>query len=936
MPDYETVNDVPWKTYKSTVNLVVLKTGVTSIGKNAFRGFNTLTSVSMVDTNTIGDYAFVDCVKLKDISLTKITSIGAYAFNKCSALNKTDLSSATIVKNDAFKGCGNLSYVDLSAVTTIEDNAFEGCNAISYLKIGNSLTNLGQMATFGDLKFYGTEDPVTTIVLKGKVWMGPGDKTAKILYNSNASGEKIITFNENGGTSSSGQMVTMDGKLPYLPTAKKGTQDLLYWTIQDTTTRVDTSYVFDSPKTLVANYGNAVPVTSVSLNETSKELIRGDTLQLNATVLPADATDKTVSFTSSNTDVAEVDEDGFVTTYAIGTAVITVTTNDGAKTATCNIAVINTPITGITLDMTEAVIGLNSTLTLKATVEPSSATDNSVTWKSSNTSIATVSPTGIVTGKSVGNATITATTAVGGKTATCSITVASKLVESISVMPRTANLDVGGTLALEATITPSDATVKTIRWSSDDTTKATVNDKGVVTGLAAGTVNITATTVDGGKTSSCTVTLATVPLTGLTVEPTSAEVAVNRTFELQVTFIPANASNKNINWTSSDSTVASVNSSGVVKGNKAGEATITGTSAADSTKQVTCKVKVVTVAVEKVEITPIGPIEVDDVVTMAAVITPETASDLTVKWTSSNPDVATIDADTGDVTGKTPGTTTITATSNADSSKTAKFTLTVNNVQTIDADYISISNKAEVIDEDEIIDYIDAVVAEKHRPRVMIDTKTERSVNTAVVPMTVVKKLAGIDGASLLFNDSEGSIEIPSTGLSKLDNTKEEVEISIFSKLASDSQKNMGIVKVLTVDIIYGDTATDTKFGGNAKFSMKYTLAEGEKVENMRVAYLPSEGNPVIIRGATYEDGTIFFESDHASDYGIAFTALPGEGDTMMTIIIIIAIVIAIGIVFFYLYRFTDVLQNLKGQNKGPKNKGGNGTTGTIRPIRKP
>ena len=939
MPDYDTMDDVPWKSYKTTATLVVINSGVTSIGKNAFRGFTSLTSVSMVNVTAIGDYAFVGCTKLNSITLTDITSVGSYAFHNCSALTKANLVSATIIKNDAFKNCGSLSYVKLTAVTTIQDNAFEGCNAISYLEIGSSLANLGQMDTFGAISFYTgtTQESVTATVLKGKVWMGPGDKTAKVLYNSSASGEKIITFDDNGGAASSEKMVTVNGKLPYLPTAKKGTQDLLYWVIQDTTTRVDTSYTFDSAKTLVANYGNAVPVTSVSLNETSKQLIRGETFQLTATVLPANATDKSVVFTSDNEDVEVDPETGMVTTFNTGTAIITVTTNDGAKTATCTITVIDTPITGITLDKTEAVIGLNGSLTLHATVLPADATDKTVNWTSSNPNVATVSSMGIVTAKAAGNTTITATTAVSGKTATCSVIVATKLVESITVTPRTANLDVGGTLTLEATITPADATVKTIRWSSDDTTKATVNDRGVVTGLAAGTVNITATTLDGNKTSSCTVTLASVPLTGLTVEPVSAEIAVNRTLELQVTFIPANASNKTINWTSSDSTVASVSKDGVVTGLKAGEVTITGTSAADSTKKVTCAVKVITVAVEKVEITPIDPIEVDDLVTMTAVITPDTASDLTVKWTSSNPGVASIDEDTGDVIGITPGTTTITATSNSDSTKSAKFTLTVNDIQTIEADYISVGNKAVIMDDEDVNFYIDQVVLEKLKPRVLIDAKAERSVNTAVIPMTVVKKLAGINGASLLFVDYEGSLEIPAAGLSKLDDTKEDVEISIYPILATDAQKNMGIVKVLTVDIIYDDTTIETNFGSKAKFSMRYTLEDGEKVENMRVAYLPSEGNPVVIRGATYDEGIVYFESDHASDYGIAFTILPGENDNTMTIIIIAIVVVAIGIAMFYLYRYTDTFKNLQNRGKGgnipPKDKDG---SKVIRPVRKP
>ena len=166
-------------------------------------------------------------------------------------------------------------------------------------------------------------------------------------------------------------------------------------------------------------------VTGVSLDETSKALHPGDEFDLTATVSPNDATNKAVTWTSSNDALATVDN-GHVTAIAAGTPTITVTTVDGSFTATCNLNITNVAVTGVTLDESNAIIytgSLENTVQLTATVAPSNATNKAVTWTSSNTSVATVSSTGLVTSVAAGSTTITATTTDGSYTATCDITV---------------------------------------------------------------------------------------------------------------------------------------------------------------------------------------------------------------------------------------------------------------------------------------------------------------------------------------------------------------------------------------------------------------------------------------------------------------------------------------------------------------------------------
>ena len=163
-----------------------------------------------------------------------------------------------------------------------------------------------------------------------------------------------------------------------------------------------------------------IPVTGVSLDEGPINLFTGDTYQLTETVLPENATNKSVTWSSNNEGAALVSE-GLVSAIGDGEATITVTTVDGSFEAACVVRV-TTPVTGVSLNKETLVIEPGNTGTLIATVEPSGATNKSVTWSSSNESVATVSD-GVVSAVSEGDTTITVTTVDGDFTATCSVSV---------------------------------------------------------------------------------------------------------------------------------------------------------------------------------------------------------------------------------------------------------------------------------------------------------------------------------------------------------------------------------------------------------------------------------------------------------------------------------------------------------------------------------
>ena len=249
----------------------------------------------------------------------------------------------------------------------------------------------------------------------------------------------------------------------------------------------------------------AVFVTGVTLDQETIALTFGGVDgTLTATIAPVTATDKTLTWTSSDETVATVEE-GVVTPIGGGTAIITVTTTDGGFTAECEVTV-NVLVTGVTLD--EEILTLQSngaTGTLVATIAPTTATNKNVTWTSSDETYATVED-GVVTPLAIGGATITVTTEDGGFTDTCNIIVTIS-VTGVTLDKDTLSLIAGGEVGtLIATVTPENAVVADVTWTSSNEAVATVLN-GVVTPLTAGTTTITATTVDGEFTDTCAVTV---------------------------------------------------------------------------------------------------------------------------------------------------------------------------------------------------------------------------------------------------------------------------------------------------------------------------------------------------------------------------------------------------------------------------------------------
>ncbi len=273
------------------------------------------------------------------------------------------------------------------------------------------------------------------------------------------------------------------------------------------------SQVIDEREVTTEN--SVVPVNQVSVEVNEVEMTINETLFLSASIFPDNATVKSIIWMSSNTNIATVSEDGKVTALRSGTAEIYAQAVYGGVSGVCSVTVqpASTNATGVALDKTSVTLtSVGAAESLTATISPSNATNKSVSWTSSSPGVATVSDTGVVTAVANGQTIITVTTADGGFTAQCTVTVdmppASVPVTDVSVAPVSATLAaVGETESLTATISPSNATNKSVSWTSSSPGVATVSDTGVVTAVANGQTIITVTSADGGYSNTCVITV---------------------------------------------------------------------------------------------------------------------------------------------------------------------------------------------------------------------------------------------------------------------------------------------------------------------------------------------------------------------------------------------------------------------------------------------
>ena len=481
----------------STVNI---PDSVIEIEGWAFESCSVLTKIDIPNqTLSIAGAAFRNCTSLTDIHLpSMLKAISSSTFEGCKKLTTINFpSTLTMIGNSAFSGCESLPEAILpSGVEKIESNAFKNCKAMKKAVVPDTVSSIGSSA------FYGCE-ALADITL--------GSKLKKIesqtFYGCTALPSIMIPYN-----------VTTIGDSAFVNCTK-----LTQITVPRNTTSI-ASNAFSYPKKMTM-YGPSdcyaktyasgkgikyvtqdIHATSVSLDITEKTAERYDDFQLTATIAPLNFTDAVV-WTSSNEEVATVSDTGYVEICGVGTAVITVTA--GNVKAACKITVPQL-IDWIEFDEDEIELKAGQTYQLKPYISPSDATNKKLKYTSSDTKVAEVSASGLVTAKSEGEAKIRAAATDGSdEYAVCYVTVTGKAkVTGITLDRTSAEVKRGEKLTLNVTVSPSYASNKKVVWKSANTKIATVDANGSVTAKAPGRTKITVTSAENSSyQASCTVTV---------------------------------------------------------------------------------------------------------------------------------------------------------------------------------------------------------------------------------------------------------------------------------------------------------------------------------------------------------------------------------------------------------------------------------------------
>ena len=237
---------------------------------------------------------------------------------------------------------------------------------------------------------------------------------------------------------------------------------------------------------------------------------------------------------------------------------------------------IGAPLAVTGIDVLEHLdIPVNGTGTVAYSMLPENAYNKNVSFESADAGISAVNANGVVTGVSAGETTITVTTEDGGFTGACTINVYNQAVTGVTIEPSEAELNVGSSTKLTATVLPENASNKNVVYSVDDESILSVDQDGNVTGLSLGTATVTVTTEDGGFTASSEITVMPVQVTGVSISPKSSSVGLGHTVQLTASITPSNAANKNLSWSVSDETIISVDGQGTVTGLSGGTATVT-------------------------------------------------------------------------------------------------------------------------------------------------------------------------------------------------------------------------------------------------------------------------------------------------------------------------------------------------------------------------
>ena len=489
---------------------------------------------------------------------------------------------------------------------------------------GNGIPDLSSLGAFSPESVAITA-PVTTIEIGSGAQLtatvSPAAASQKVTWDS--SDTTILTVNRDG---------TVTGVAP-------GSANITATTTNGLTASAAITVIRPQP-------------TGVSISAPQTSLKVGFGTTLTASVTPALA-DQTVTWSSSNIAILTVSADGSLSGVSAGTATVTATTSNNLK-ATVDISVILVP-TGVAISAPSASMYVETGMTLAATVSPAGVSQR-VTWSTSDSSVLTVSESGVVSGIAVGKATVTAATG-NGLNASVEITVLPKVPTGVTISAPFTCPAVGSCMMLAANVTPADASPE-VAWSSSDESVLSVSAEGLARAVSVGTATITATTVNNLKTTMDIHVFAKNPGdVSIDMPGSRRSIMISTSIGLTAAVSPSDSC-QTVTWSSSDEKIISVRSDGIINGVSAGMAKIT----AKACNGLTAVIEITVVPIDVFAVTVTAPsqsISLGTSMTLTETQSPAGA-DWPVTWSSSNSNILSVNS-SGVVTAVSAGKATITA-----------------------------------------------------------------------------------------------------------------------------------------------------------------------------------------------------------------------------------------------------------------------------------
>lgn len=504
---------IPKTVYNDNVAYTVQSIGDYSFAKNQITAMELPQSIT-----NIGEYAFYNCADLKSITIPEsVIKIGREAFYNCGSLNSIELpKNLKTIEGGCFGECGSLTSIKIpEGVTSIGEFAFSYCHQLANVDFPSTVTNIGYFC-------FGNCISLKTITCRA---ITPPHCDSMVFYFA-----WDYTYSE------------QEIHIPY------GLKDVYA-----------SAYGWES----YANYMiDDLPIILIEKSDIRIE--QNETIQLQAKVMPYTTTNYII-WSSSDESVAKVSEAGLVTAMSPGKATIIASSENLA--ANCNVEVLPISVKRVELNATSVSLNPTEEFQLTATVKPDNAADKTVTWKSSDESVATVSETGLISAHSVGSAIITAQN--GNVTGYCVVVV---LPKHVTLDEKEITLEIGSTKQLTATVLPENFANKTVIWESSNPAVAEVSENGEVTALTSGVAVITATCGEGS--AFCIVTVPEIE--DATTMTLSIKLGVSKTLQLAAIISPEDAAGEVV-WTSSNPEVADVSKDGVVSAKANGATVITAT-----------------------------------------------------------------------------------------------------------------------------------------------------------------------------------------------------------------------------------------------------------------------------------------------------------------------------------------------------------------------